>query len=919
MKPLVVNLIVVVLLLGCWHGTAKAESEASRFSLFPSPSSPPLLSPPLGYSRLGQRDDFTVVTDYRPPAYQDKTLTPGYAHREARVTLRPTGRSYLSTALIDSLVLPRSLHRLKAELRTPPDYKLLFSDQFRSAERGLRGRQFAGEAGNLSGSFSTLEIGKIRHAGLFQSTVNRLNQQWAQRAQTAISPDTSFALRDLSQLSGVKQEDYNLRYALSPQHSFTVQGNDIHAPSGGIHTRDVRLVAGSFSLLKRERSVDCAISNGVLQGLGRPDLVALKGVQSEEWQGGWKPSERFFLSLLRQGADTPAGSVTDERAELKAGIVSVTQRERSIAPNVSDPVLQGLGRKDLLPLRGVKDCFASVRIEPSKDVQLSLEKNSLQTSSGGVEERLAQIVAGGFTLARRQTSVGPSVANTVLEGVGRQDLTASKGIAGDEISAEWRTKKFALSELRRTEEVSLNSGLFFGDGVIVHRIQRHGVAVNLSEKSTVEASHETVTSAPQDEDGTPASVQRTQTVQLSQKLSKATSATLSHQQSTLTEGDRLIRADELATQWRTGYGKVARFHANWRQRHSSDGRDSGSVRLAMGLAPRSWSLNALWQSDAGFDQRSSQHSFSLSKKLSEQQQFSLTSHTRRVVAPGAVTTSQSQRLTLNPWRGSLLEYTRTSQSNSSARREQEQVMFHQPFGRTTKLVLRGVAVENNQAKDYSHGFFMETKQRLMSLQVGQEELMGADGKFQPVNFLRLSAKPHQAFTFDWGFADRHDLAQDPMTLTDWKVESVWGGVKLTARAARNKPVGNPKESILPTLLSGVNQVSERAFSVSLPPLFGRVNLSGTYTAHEDLRTGAAVDGYTFAVSDKPGGVVDVAAKYTLGTQFPKAGLNDYAIYELNARYHLSSDYFVNFNGRTLRHEDPSKKNYTFDLSLGWRW
>lgn len=919
MKQSVVSLVVVVLLLGCLHGTAKAESEASRLSLFPSPSSPPLLSPPLGYSSLGQRDDFMVVTDYRPAEYQGKTLTPGYAHREARVTLRPTGRSYLSTALIDSLVLPRFTRADGDSLRFAPDRRPLFSDQFRYAERGLHGRQFAGGAGNLSGSFSTLEIGKIRHAGLFQSTVNRLNQQWAQRAKTAISPDTSFALRDLSQLSGVKQEDYSLRYVLSPKHSFAIEDNDVHAPGGGINTRDVRLTAGSFSLLKRERSVDRAISNGVLQGLGRPDLVALKGVQSEELQGTWKPSERFFLSLLRKDADTPAGSVTDERTELKAGIVSVTQRERSIAPNVSGPVLQGLGRKDLLPLRGVKDSGASVRIEPSKDVQLSLEKNSLQTPSGEVEERLAQIVAGGFTLARRQTSVGQSVANTVLEGVGRQDLAASKGISGDEVSAEWRTKKFALSELRRTEEVSLNSGLFFGDGVIVNRIQRHGVAVNLSEKSTVEASYETVASAPKNEDGTPTSVQRTQTVQLSQKLSKTTSTTLSRQQSTLTEGDRIIRADELATQLRTGYGKVARFNADWRQRNSSDGRNSGGVRLAMGLTPRSWSLNTLWQSDYGFDQRSSQYGFSLSKKLSEQQQFSLTSNTRRIVAPGAVTTSQSQMLTLNPWRGSLLEYTRTSQINNSARLAREQVMFHQPFGRATKLVLRGVAVENNQEKDYSHGFFVETKQRLMSLQVGQEELIGVDGKFQPVNFLRVSAKPHKAFALDWGFADRRDIAKDPIALTDWKVESVLRGVKLTARAARNKPVGNPRESILPTLLSGVNQVSERAFSVSLPPLLGRVNLSGTYTANEDLRTGAAVDGYTFAVSDKPGGVMDVAARYTLGKQFPKVGLNDYTIYELNARYHLSSDYFVNFNGRTLYHEDPSKKNYTFDFSLGWKW
>lgn len=910
MKQSIVGLVAVVLWLGYGQGTAQAESEVCRLSLFPPSSSPPLLSPLLAYPRLGERDDFVVVADYRPAEYQGKTLTPGYVHREARVTLRPTGRSYLSTALIDALVLPRFTPADGVRDGAAVSMRPLFRDQFRYAERAVHGRQFAGGAGNLSGSFSTLEIGNVRHAGLFQSSGNRLN------AATAGSP--MFVLRDLSQLSGVKREDYSLRYAPSPQRSFAIEDNEVHAPSGSIHTRDVRLIAGSFSLLKRERAVDRAIADGVLQGLGRVDLVALKGVQSEELQGAWKPSERFFLSLLRKDANTPAGSVTDKRTELQAGVVRLTQRERAIAPHVSDSVLQGLGRKDLLPLRGVKDSSASVRIEPSKDVQLSLERNSLQTSSGGVEERLAQIVAGGFTWARRQTAVGQGITNTVLEGVGRQDLAASKGISGDEMFAEWRTKRFALSELRRTEGVSLHRGLFFGEGVLVNHIQRHGVAVNLSEKSTVEASHETVTSAPKDEDGAPASVQRTQTVQLSQKLSKTTSATLSRQQSTLTAGDRLIRADELATQWRTGYGKVARFNADWRQRHSSDGRHSGGVRLAMGLTPRAWSLNTLWQSDYGFDQRSSQYGFSLSKKLSEQQQFSLTSHTRRSVMPGAVTTSHSQNLTLNPWRGSLLEYTRTSQINHSARLAREQVMFHQPFGKATKLVLRGVAVENNQEKDYSHGFFVETQQRLMSLQVGQEELMGVDGTFQPVNFLRVSAKPHRAFAFDWGFADRRDLAKDPIALTDWKVESTWGGVKLMARAVRNKPVGNPKESILPTLLSGVNQVSERAFSVSLP-LFDRFHFSSAYTAHEDLRTGAAVNGYTFALSDKPGGVMDVAAKYTLGKQFPKAGLNDYALYELNARYYLSSDYFVSFNGRTLAYEDPSKKNYTFDLSLGWKW
>ncbi|MCS6862452.1 MAG: hypothetical protein NZT92_19290 [Abditibacteriales bacterium] len=922
MKRSVVRWIIVVLVLGCWRGTAKAELAASPFSLFPPSSSPPLLSPPLGYSRLEQRDDFLVVTDYRPAEYRGKTLTPGYAHREARVTLRPTDRSYLSTALIDALVLPRFTRADGDALRCAPDRRPLFSDQFRYAERGLHGRQFAGGAGNLSGSFSTLEIGKIRHAGLFQSTANRLNDTTTSRA-------TTFALRDLSQLSGVTLKDYNLRYAPSPQHSFTVQNNDVHTPGGGLHIRDMQLLAGTCSLLKRERAVDRAVANGVLQGLGRPDLIPLKGVQLEEWQGRWKPSEQFFLSLLRKDADTPGGSVSDARTELKAGIVSVTQRERSIAPHVTDPVLQGLGRKDLLPLRGVKDSGASLRIEPSQDLQLSLEKNSLQTSSGGVEERLAQIVAGGFTLARRYTAVGQNVANTVLEGVGRQDLATSKGMASDEIAAEWRTKKLTLWGLRRTEEVSLNSGLFFGEGVIVNHVRRQGVAVNLSARSTVEASHETVTSAPKDEDGAPASVQHTQTVQLSQKLSKATSTTLSHQQSTLTEGDRVIRADELATQWRTGYGKMARFHADWRQRHSSDGRHSGGVRLAMGLMPRAWSLNALWQSDYGFDRRSSQYGFSISKKLSEQQQFSLTSQTRRSLTTDAVTTAQSQTLTLNLWRGSLLEYTRTSQINNSvaqasslhrlgSRLEREQVMFHQPFGRATRLVLRGMAVANNQEKDYSHGFFVETQQRLMSLQVGQEELMGADGKFQPVHFLRLSAQPHKAFAFDWGLADRRDLAKDPVVLTDWKLESALGGVKLTAHAVRNKPVGNPKASILPMLLSDVNPVSERAFSVSLP-LFGRFNFSSTYTAQENLRAGTAVNGYTFALSDKPGGMIDVAAKYTLGKQFPRAGWHDYALYELDARYRLSSGSFIAFTGRTLAHEDPAKKHYTFDLSLGWRW
>jgi hypothetical protein len=796
---------------------------------------------------LGVGPDFTVVTDYRPAAYQGATLMPGYAHREARVTFRPSARFYLASGLIDTLVLPRSTVGDSVPPHFAPDDKQpLFNEHLRAAQRGLRGQQYAGALGNLSGSFSTLDIGKVRQAGLFQSALNRLNQQWAERAKTALNPDATFALKDLSQLTGVEQRDFNLRYALSPKFNLTTEGNDINAPSGAIQMRDARLMAGTLSLRQRQRSVERTVSDTALQGLGRADLIALKGLRADEFEGQWKPSERFVLSL---------------------------------------------------------------------------QKNALQTPQGNVEERLAQVVAGGFTLARRQTSVGQNVNNEVLKGVNRQDLAASKGIAGDEISAEWRFKKFTLSELRRTEEVSLNSGFFFGDGILVNQIQRHGLAMNLSPSATLQMMQETVTSQPKDEDDASSSVQRTQTVQLSQKISKATSASVSRQQSTLTDSDRVVRAHETATQVRTGYGKLARLMADWRQRNSSDGRDSGGMRFSLGLTPSSsFTMNALWQNESsGMEQRSSQMGFSLSKQLGADRQFSALTSTRRTLSAGVVAESQNQMMALNPWRGSLLEFTRTLQVNNAKRLERSQLMFRQPFSSATHLVLRGVMVENDEEDDFSHGVYLETKQKRMTVQVGQEELLGINGRFQPVNFVRVAAKPHAALAFDWGMADRRDLAHVPIPLTDWKLESALWGVKLAAREMRNKPIGSPKESVLPTLLNGVNQVSERAYSVTLPPLFGMVNLSGAYISNEDLRTGAATDGYTFALSDKPGGTVDVSAKYTLGKQLPALGLNDYRIYELNYRYYLNPDYFVTLSGRSLQHEDPTKKHYNFDLSFGWKW
>lgn len=151
------------------------------------------------------------------------------------------------------------------------------------ASKGLRSRQFELSGSRMSAGFSRLSIGAVDSPDLIKDVTDSINTSFASRSALGPANNSLLKLTDVKALKGVNQRDGFFNFNLSSALSVGTEVNDIETQEGNIHLQDYKMAYGKFYLTGTKRNLDHALTDTALKGMGRDDLIALKGTEAQEW------------------------------------------------------------------------------------------------------------------------------------------------------------------------------------------------------------------------------------------------------------------------------------------------------------------------------------------------------------------------------------------------------------------------------------------------------------------------------------------------------------------------------------------------------------------------------------------------------------------------------------------------------------
>jgi len=193
-----------------------------------------------------------------------------------------------------------------------PDFDAAHGLQFRQFD--LAGKQFAA-------GFGRLNVGQIDSPELLKDVTDTVNKSFSARAALGAANKTLVNLKDLKSLKDVEQEDGYLSFKPTKSMTLATEFNRILTPDGEAILRDYRFDYGKLSITGAERNLDHTLSDAVLKGLGRDDLVALKGTEAREWTA--------LLPLFADEKGNPRLSFThfrkDELVDKSGNITTATE------------------------------------------------------------------------------------------------------------------------------------------------------------------------------------------------------------------------------------------------------------------------------------------------------------------------------------------------------------------------------------------------------------------------------------------------------------------------------------------------------------------------------------------------------------------------------------------------------------------
>lgn len=297
-----------------------------------------------------------------------------------------------------------------------------------SAPKGIQSREISVTGSKFTMGFSRLSVGAVDSPELLSDVTGRINQGFASRSALGAAATPLLTLTDLRALKGIKQQDAYITFSPTKSLALGAEFNDVQTGRGDIHSEDYKIGYGAFQLLTSRRSIDATLSDAVLNGLGRADLVGLKGVKQQESHVTFTPSKLFGFGANFNEANTSTGDVHLADYKLNYGTFQFLTARRSVDAGLSDAVLKGMNRPDLLLLKGVDQQESHVSYAPTKILSFGADFNDASTSAGDVHLEDYKFNYGTFQFLTSRRSVDAGLSDTVLKGMNRPDLVLLKGV-----------------------------------------------------------------------------------------------------------------------------------------------------------------------------------------------------------------------------------------------------------------------------------------------------------------------------------------------------------------------------------------------------------------------------------------------------------------------------------------------------------
>jgi len=270
---------------------------------------------------IGANEAVGSTTDFRPGTFKGASTTAGQVVRRSTLSgLAGTDLAFRMSSIEGSLVpfafygeseglgfsmqnaSQPGLHGIAASLlpqfapsgfagpAIPRQTGLSFNHGVSSSDapgfdssRGLQSRQLELAGEKFSVGFSRLNVGQVDSPDLLKDVTDSVNKNFTTRSALGAANNTPINLKDVQSLKGVQQRDGYLSLKPLGALSLATEFNNIETPDGNVDLQDYRFNFGKFSVTGTQRDLDRSLSDTVLKGMGRDDLVALKGTESREW------------------------------------------------------------------------------------------------------------------------------------------------------------------------------------------------------------------------------------------------------------------------------------------------------------------------------------------------------------------------------------------------------------------------------------------------------------------------------------------------------------------------------------------------------------------------------------------------------------------------------------------------------------